>query len=257
MAVFLAVCCGVLGLSVGSFLNVVIHRVPRKESVVRPRSACPSCHTTIRNRDNIPVLSWILLKGHCRDCRISISPRYALVEALTSALFVATVIRLGTDWAVPSFLALVAGLVALAFTDLENLLLPVRIVYPTVLAVVALQLVAVAAGDGAHHLVSAAASGAVAFVAFFALHVASPRGLGFGDVRLAGLIGLGLGWLGGSYAFIALFSGCALAALIGITLIASGRMGRKTPLPLGFFLAAGSFVALFAGQPLSSLMHRR
>ena len=114
--------CAVLGLAVGSFLNVVIYRVPRKQSVVRPRSACPSCGTQIADRDNIPVVSWLALRGRCRHCQAPISVRYPIVESLTAGLFAGAALRFGFDWALPAYLAFLAGLVALACTDLEQLL---------------------------------------------------------------------------------------------------------------------------------------
>src|SRR5207302_4724497 len=122
------VACGVFGLLVGSFLNVVVHRVPRKESVVRPRSHCPSCGTQLADRDNIPVVSWVLLRGRCRTCGHAISARYPLVEVATGALFVAAGLRFGADWALPAFLLLFASLLAVSLIDLEHYIIPNRIV---------------------------------------------------------------------------------------------------------------------------------
>src|SRR4051812_46407840 len=127
MTVLVAAGCGLLGLLVGSFLNVVIHRVPRKESVVRPRSRCPGCGTTLAERDNIPVLSWLLLRGRCRTCGEPISARYPLIELLTAVVFAAVGARFGADWAVPAYLVLAAGLVAVSAIDLEHFLVPNRI----------------------------------------------------------------------------------------------------------------------------------
>ncbi len=186
MTAYLAVVCGLLGLAVGSFLNVVIHRVPRKESIVSPRSACPSCGTPIANRDNIPVFSWLLLRGKCRTCGVAISPRYLLVELATALLFAGAAWRFGFDWSLPVFLVVLAGLLALAFTDLERMLLPVAIVYPVLAMEAALLLVAAAATGQWSRLAVAAASGAVAAAGFFALHFANPKWMAFGDVRLAG-----------------------------------------------------------------------
>src|SRR5436309_6749414 len=118
--------CGLLGLAVGSFLNVVIYRVPRKESVVRPRSRCPGCGTQLADRDNIPVVSWLLLRGRCRTCGEPISARYPLVELGTAALFVAAALRFGADWAVPGFLLFFASLLAISLTDLEHYIIPNR-----------------------------------------------------------------------------------------------------------------------------------
>jgi leader peptidase (prepilin peptidase)/N-methyltransferase len=250
---FLAVVCGLIGLAVGSFLNVVIYRVPRKESVVRPRSACPSCGTPIANRDNIPVLSWLLLRGRCRTCRQPISPRYPLVELGTALLLAGAAVRFGLDWSLPAFLVFLAGLLALAFTDLEHFLLPVRIVYPMLALVGALLLVAAAASGQWSRLGVAVATGVVATAIFFAINFVYPRGMGFGDVRLAGVIGLALGWLGAGIALLGFFLGFLLGALVGVALIVTKRIDPKSHVPFGVFLALGAFIAVYAGHPLVHL----
>ncbi len=254
----LVAACTVLGLAVGSFLNVVIHRVPRKESIMRPRSRCPSCGTQIAERDNIPLVSWILLRGKCRHCQAPISPRYPLVEALTGGLFAAAALKFGADWALPAFLALTAGLVALAFTDLEHYLLPVRIVYPVLLLVGGLLILAAAITGNWHRLLIAVLSGAIAFAFFFLLNFINPKWMAFGDVRLSAIIGLGLGWLGGGYAVLGFFLAFLLGAVIGVALIAAKRIQRTSPIPFGVFLAAGAFIAIYAGHPiLHWYRHRR
>ena len=128
MNALLAAVCGVLGLAVGSFLNVVIHRVPRKESVVAPRSRCPQCDHPVSARDNIPIVSWLLLRGKCRQCGASISIRYPLVELATAALFVAGALRFGASWDLPAYLVLFASLLAISAIDLELYIIPNRIV---------------------------------------------------------------------------------------------------------------------------------
>ncbi len=148
----LIVLCGLFGLVVGSFLNVVIYRVPRGESVVSPRSACPSCGTQLLERDNVPVVSWLLLRGRCRHCHAPISAQYPLVELACAALFAGTAARFGYDWALPAFLVLFAGLLALSVIDVERLLLPKAIVWPLSLAVAALLVVAAAATGEWHDL---------------------------------------------------------------------------------------------------------
>ena len=130
--------CALLGLIVGSFLNVVIYRVPRHESIVSPRSKCPSCESPILERDNVPVLSWLLLRGKCRNCRAPISARYPLVELATAMLFTGAAARQGWNWELPAFLVMLASLLALSCIDVEMLLLPLRIVYPTFLLMSAL-----------------------------------------------------------------------------------------------------------------------
>ena len=131
MTTFLAAVCGLFGLAVGSFLNVVIHRVPRRESVSHPRSQCPGCETQLAVYDNIPVASWLILGGRCRTCKTKISVRYPLVELGTASLFVAAAVRFGADWVLPAFCLFLAALFALALIDLEWFLLPSRIIYPT------------------------------------------------------------------------------------------------------------------------------
>jgi len=250
---FLAVACGLIGLSVGSFLNVVIWRVPRKESIVRPRSACPSCATPISNRDNIPLVSWLILRGKCRTCRQPISPRYPAVEVSTALLFAGAALRFGVDWSLPAFLVLLAGLLALGFTDLEHFLLPVRIVYPVLAMVGALLILAAAATGDWSRLGVAAATGVVSAGLFFGIHFLNPKWMAFGDVRLAGLIGLGLGWLGALVAVLGFFVGFLLGAVVGVTLIASKKIDAKAHIPFGVFLALGAFVAIYAGHPLVRL----
>ena len=241
---------GVVGLVVGSFLNVVIHRVPAGESVVRPRSRCPRCGTQLAERDNIPVLSWLLLRGRCRSCGAPISPRYPLVELLTGVLFAAVALRFADDAELPAYLALTAGLIALSAVDLERFLLPNRILYPTLGLVAALLAVAAAVDGDWGSLRDAAVGGAVGFVLLFVIHVVSPKGMGFGDVRLAGLLGVALGWLGLGHVFLGLFLGFLLASFLGVALIALKLRARKDRLPFGPFLAAGAMAAVFVGRPI-------
>lgn len=180
-----------------------------------------------------------------------ISARYPAVEVLTGGLFVLVALRFGWSTTLPAMLVLVAGLIALAFCDLDRMVLPKRIFYPTAVLVAA-ALVGAAAAEGSwRRLGVAAACAAVAFVVFLVMHLASPQGLGFGDVRLAPLIGGSLGWLGLRYALLAFVAGAFLGAVIGLALIASGRRGRRDPLPFGVFLALGAVIAIPVGQLLS------
>jgi leader peptidase (prepilin peptidase)/N-methyltransferase len=242
-----AVVCGLLGLCSGSFLNVVIHRVPRKESVVKPRSRCPTCGTQLAERDNIPVLSWVLLKGRCRTCGTRISIRYPVVELTTATLFVAAALRLGLVWELPAFCVFFDALLAISVVDLDLKIIPNRIVYPTLFTVAPLLVVASAAEGDWHRLLDAAIGGAAGFVAFFVIHFVSPGGMGFGDVRLSGVIGLMLGWLGLSYVALGLFLAFLLASVVGIALIAVRQRGRRDHIPFGPFLAAGAIVAVVWG----------
>lgn len=250
MTAFLVTACAVLGLVVGSFLNVVVHRVPRKESVVRPRSACPGCGTELAARDNVPLVSWVLLKGRCRSCGEAISARYPAVELTTAVLFAATAARFGADWALPAFLVVTAGLIAISFVDLELFIVPNRILYPT-LFVAAPLLVLAAAADGEWTSAREAAIGGVtAFAVFLVIHLISPRGMGFGDVRLSGLIGMTLGWLGLWHVALGLFLAFLLASFIGVGLIVVRVRTRKDQIPFGPFLALGAVLAVLAGDPL-------
>jgi leader peptidase (prepilin peptidase)/N-methyltransferase len=246
----LIVLCGLFGLAVGSFLNVVIYRVPRHESVVSPPSACPSCGTHIEARDNIPVVSWLLLRGRCRHCQARISWQYPAVELLTAGLFAGLAGRFGWNWALPAYLALFAGLVALSWIDVELLILPKAIVYP-LLVIVAALLVLPAAAYGTWHSYGAAWAWAAGWFAFFfMLNFLSPRLLGFGDVRLAPVLGLALGWLGWRYVFLGFFAANLIGAAIGLLLIATKRIDRQQRVPYGVFLALGTAVAVFAGPEI-------
>jgi leader peptidase (prepilin peptidase) / N-methyltransferase len=242
--------CGLFGLIVGSFLNVVIYRVPRKESVVSPRSACPTCGVPIAPRDNVPLFSWLLLRGRCRSCRSPISVRYPLIEAATGALFAGMAARLGFSWSLPAFLVLAAGLLALACTDLEHLILPKKIVYPVLIGVGLLLLLAATATHHWHDLLVAGISAIAWLVLFFAMNAISPRLLGFGDVRLAPVLGLALGWFGWRYVLLGFFSANLIGAIVGIVLIATKQMSRQQQIPYGVFLALGTLLAIYAGPEL-------
>lgn len=250
MSALLIVAAGLYGLVIGSFLNVVIHRVPLHQSVVRPPSACPACQSRIAPLDNIPLVSWLLLRGHCRACSAPISARYPAVEALTSVVFIATALRFGWSTTLPAEIIFVAGLIALSFIDYDHLLLPKAVVYPLG-ALVAAGLVVAAGVDGSwHRLLVALACAGVEFTLLFAINAASPRSLGFGDVRFGPVIALALGWLGWRYALIGFFAANLLGAAVGVALIALHKAGRRTPIPFGVFLSAGAFAALMFGSAI-------
>jgi leader peptidase (prepilin peptidase)/N-methyltransferase len=250
---FVAVVCGVLGLAVGSFLNVVIHRVPEKQSVVRPRSRCPQCGTELANRDNIPVVSWLLLRGRCRTCGAPISARYPLVEVGTAVLFAAAGVRFGASWELPAYLLLFASLLAISAIDLERYIIPNRIVYPTLFAAVPL-LVAAALLEGDGFRIRDAAIGAAgAWVALLVVHLIQPRGMGFGDVRLAAVLGLYLGWIDLTLVLLGLMLGFLLGAVVGLGLVVTRVRGRKDAVPFGPFLAAGAVLAILFSRQLLDL----
>ncbi|GAC1312123.1 MAG: A24 family peptidase [Acidimicrobiales bacterium] len=242
--------CGLLGLCVGSFLNVVIYRVPRRESVVRPRSKCPTCETPIAERDNIPVVSWLLLRGRCRSCKSRIRARYPLVELASAALFVAAGIHFSHSWALPAYCVFFASLLAITVIDFDHFIIPNRVIYPTLFITAPLLLAAAALGGDWVRAEHAAMGGVAGFVALFAVHVISPRGMGFGDVRLAGVIGMMLGWLGLAFVALALFLSFLLASVIGIGLMVTRIKGRKEAVPFGPFMAAGALIAALWGRAI-------
>ncbi len=246
---------GLFGLVIGSFLNVVIYRVPRGESIVAPRSRCPACGATLAWFDNVPVVSYLALRGRCRSCRAPISAQYPIVETLTAGLFAGTAARFGVVWPLPAYVVLAAGLIVLAAIDLELQVLPKRIVYVVTVAVGVLVLVASVETGDSHRLVVAACSAAAWFGLFFAINAASPRLLGFGDVRLAPVLGLALGWLGVGYVLAGFFLACFFGAAVGIGLIAAGRARLATRVSFGPFLALGTEIAVLAGSGLLRPFH--
>ena len=253
MTAFVAVICGVLGLAVGSFLNVVIHRVPEKESVVRPRSRCPKCGTELAARDNVPVVSWLLLRGRCRTCGEPISARYPLIELGTAVLFAAAGVRFGASWELPAYLLFFAALIAITAIDLERYIIPNRIIYPTLFAAIPLLVAAAVLEDDTSRIATAALGALGAFVAMFVVHFISPRGMGFGDVRLSAVIGMFLGWIDGELVFLGMLLGFLLGSVVGVGLIITKIRGRKDHVPFGPFLAAGAVLAvLFSRQILEA-----
>ena len=233
-----------LGLVVGSFLNVVIHRVPRRQSVVWPASHCPRCGEHIRPWDNVPLLSYLLLRGRCKNCKGRISMRYPAVEAATGLLFGAAAYGFGVSLALLQALVFISSLIALAVIDLEHRLLPNAIVGPAALAGLALSILADPADWWTYPLSAAAVAGALLLLVF--IH---PSGMGMGDIKMAGMLGAFLG----PYAALAVFLGALFGAVAGGLLMASGKVGRRSALPFGSFMALGALVSLFAGPGIWSL----
>lgn len=231
------------GLVAGSFVTVVAHRVPRGESIVGPRSRCPACGAQIAAYDNIPLLSWLLLRGRARCCGAPISPRYPLTELGLGMLYAATVLIL---WDEPAEVALglvfVTMLVTITLTDLERRLIPNRVL----LAAVVLGAAIAAAFEPSslpERAIAAAAAGGV----LFAAALAYPRGMGLGDVKLAAAMGLFLGRNVAPAILVALLAG----SLVGLAVIArEGAAARKRAIPFGPFLALGGVVGLLAGDQL-------
>ena len=231
------------GLLVGSFLNVLALRMPRGESIVKPRSRCGSCGHDVRPYDNVPVFSWLLLRGRCRDCRAAISARYPAVEATTGALWLVVLLAKGATTEAALGIVLVTLLVPMTLIDIEHKIIPNRLLLPFALAAP----VILALGDPdllAEHAIAAAAAGG-----FFLLAVlAYPRGMGMGDVKLAAVLGLFLGRSVAPAVGIALVAGTVIGAVIVAR--KGAQEGRKTKVPFGPFLALGALVAIFAGDAM-------
>jgi leader peptidase (prepilin peptidase) / N-methyltransferase len=237
---------GVLGAIFGSFLNVVAYRLPRRESLVKPASHCPSCGTPVKPYDNIPVLSWLLLRGHCRSCGGPISVRYPLIEAATAALCVGAVLVHHSAVAVALALLLIVLTVPAAVIDLEHRIIPNRITGLGSVLALGVGLALDPSGEPTRLIASAAAGGFLLLAA-----LAYPGGMGMGDVKLAGMLGLLLGKAVAPALLIALLSG----TLVGAVVIArkGAKAGRKTAIPFGPFLALGALVAVFVGPQLVDL----
>ena len=248
MAIALVGFCALLGLLVGSFLNVVIWRVPRGESVVSPPSHCPGCDRPIRPRDNVPVLSWLVLHGRCRDCDARISVRYPAVELATAALFGVLAWRFGFDWTLPAYLYLGAISVALALIDIDVHRLPNAIVLPSYGVVAVLLLLPTALTGEWDQLLRAVLGGATLFAFYFLLAFIYPAGMGFGDVKLAGVLGVYLGWLGWGVLLVGGFLGFLLGGVVGGALMVARKAGRKSKIPFGPFMLAGALIAILVGQ---------
>lgn len=233
---------GIAGALVGSFLNVVIYRLPRGESLISPRSSCPGCGTAISPRDNVPVLSWLLLRGRCRSCERSISIRYPLVELLTAAVFLVVVLTRGLNEDLVLTLPLAAILIAVAGIDLEHRIVPNRILAPAALWGVAASAL-IATDDLPEQLIA----GGSVLVLMLVVALAYPAGMGMGDVKLAAVMGLYLGLAVAP----ALLTAFAAGSAVGLALIARhGADARKRALPFAPFLALGGLVGIVAGPEL-------
>jgi len=241
---------GLLGLAVGSFLNVVIYRVPRGESLVRPGSHCPGCGSAVRRRHNVPILGWLLLRGRCADCGTPISARYPLVEAGTAALFVAVTARFGWSWELPGYLYLAAIAIALAAIDLDVMRLPDKIVLPSYAVAVVLLAPAVIIGRSWGPAARGLLAAALLYGLYWILAVL-PKGMGRGDLKLAPLLGFYLGLLGWSSVAVGAFAGFLLGGLAGGVLMALRLADRKTRIPFGPYMLAGAFLAVFAAGPIA------
>lgn len=256
LIVFVAVFSGLLGLAIGSFLNVVVWRLPRGESLSSPPSACPRCHHVIRRRDNVPVLSWLILRGRCRDCAEPISRRYPLVELGTGLFFAGVTVWAGVFadnlWLAPAYLYFAAITVALALIDLDTKTLPNSIVVPSfIVGPILLAAASLGSGDW-FALLWAVVGGAALFTFYLILALIYPAGMGFGDVKLAGTIGLFLAYLGWGSLIVGAFAAFLLGGLFSLALVLTRNATRKTGIPFGPWMLAGAWVGIFFGGELST-----
>lgn len=243
----LVLAASLLGLLVGSFLNVVIARVPAGASVVSPRSRCPRCDTEIRSRDNVPVVSWLVLRGRCRDCAEPISVRYPAVELLTAAVFGLLAWSIGWSADLPAFLYLGGVGVALAVIDLDTKRLPNQLTLPSYVVGAALLAVAALLEDRWDDYVRGLIGLVALWAFYYVLMLIKSNGMGFGDVKLAGVLGLYLGWLGWSSLIVGAVLGFVLGAVVSVGLLISGRATRKSKIPFGPFMLLGAFLAILWG----------
>lgn len=256
MEAYLIAACGALGLLLGSFANVVIMRVPESGSVVSPPSACPGCRARISARDNVPVVSWLLLRGRCRHCQEAISVRYPLVEAAMAAVFAAVAWRVGLDWALPAFLLFAWMLVVVAVIDARTRRIPNRLTYPLTPALLVLFVLAGLLAGSPQTALRALLGGLAAFGALLALALISPRGMGMGDVKLGASIGIALGYVGWGHVVLGLATGFFLGGVIAVALIVLRVRGRRDHIPFGPYLAAGALATLLTGSEIIAAYQR-
>jgi leader peptidase (prepilin peptidase)/N-methyltransferase len=236
------------GLAVGSFMTVAVYRLPRNESLLTPRSHCPGCGAELRNRDNIPVLSWLLLRGRCRSCGTRISIEYPLTELATAAAVVGVAITWTDVWVAVIVAAMASMMPAIALIDIRRHIIPNRLMYP---ALIAFPVLLVAAWlSGAPVDLARAAIGSAAYGGGLLLVALVSGGMGMGDVKLAGVIGLVLGALGLRYMGVAAGAAIVLGGVGGLMALLLGRSG-KDMIPFGPYMAAGALVAVFLGDRLA------
>jgi leader peptidase (prepilin peptidase) / N-methyltransferase len=248
----------VAGLVIGSFLTVVVDRVPRRESVNAPPSRCGSCGLRLGPLDLVPVFSWLALRGRCRRCRAPIGVEPIVIELTNATLFVLMAIRFDdTRAAIPAYCILMSVLVAQTWIDLKTKRLPREITYTgIVLGAVALTVAAIVIGEP-ERIWMMALGAAIALVAMWLIFALSRGGMGDGDVRFAPLLGMYLGWLNPGIVLPGLFFGFVAGAVVGLVMMAIDRAGRRTAVPFGPFLALGTVVAIFVGQHFVDLVLAR
>ena len=236
------------GLAIGSFMTVVVSRVPAGESVIRPRSRCPGCGAEIANRDNVPVVSWVLLGGRCRACGERISVSYPLLELSTAALVVAAAVVYERVWVAVMMAAFLALMPAISWIDIRHRIIPNRITYPVFLGFAAFVVLAWLFDGGTDPV--RALIGSLSYAGVLFLVALISRGMGMGDVKLALVIGLVLGSLGLRFVGVAAAAAVVFGGLGGIVALAAGR-DRKAMIPFGPYMAVGAVVAAFWGEPIA------
>ena len=254
MLTLIVVVVALFGLAIGSFLNVVAHRVPAGMSLSRPGSHCPACDHQIRNRHNIPVVSWLVLRGKCADCRVRISARYPVVELLTAVLFLGLAARVASEHqlaTLPAVLYFAAMGISLSLIDLDVGRLPNSIVYPSYPVLAVLLAVAAVAEKDPAALLRAAVGALALFVLYFALAYLYPAGMGFGDVKLAGIVGGVLGFVSYPVLLVGAFAAFLLGSVVGLGKIARGRAQARSAIAFGPFMIAGALLSLFVGSAVT------
>ena len=239
------------GLIVGSYLNVIAHRIPQGMSVVRPPSRCPACGSGIRARDNIPVASWIILRGRCRDCSSRISARYPLVESGTAMLFGGTAAVIGASWTLPAYMWFAALTLVLSLVDLEHKRLPNRILYPGTIVAVVLLTAGAALDGGIDAIPRSIAGGAGYFGSLLLIALVARGGFGMGDVKLAFVLGVFAAHRSWQALGVAVFGAFVLGGVVSIVLLVMGRAGRKDTVPFGPSLVLGSWIGIAAGEAIA------
>ena len=250
---------GLLGLVIGSFLNVVVYRVPAGISLMR-ESRCPSCDAPVRPWQNVPVVSWLVLRGRCASCGAPISPRYPLVELATGLAFagVGWLFLIDGDLPIAAriavtlvYLYLAAVSIALTLIDIDTHRLPNSIVLPGYVVVAVLFTLACVLGAEWSALLRAAIGGVALYAFYLLLRLVRPAGMGGGDVKLAGVLGACMAWLGWGAFAVGAFAAFLIGGVFGLALIAARRAGRKTAIPFGPFMLAGAWVGIVAGQAIA------
>jgi len=236
----MVVAVALFGLAIGSFLNVVIARVPAGRSLVRPGSACPGCSALLKWYDNIPVLSFLLLRGRCRSCGMTIAWRYPIVEVITAVVLVSGYVALGPTADFVVVVVLLPALIAITGIDMQHQLIPNAVTLPGILVGLVLNL-ATGRISWMESVIGILLGGGL----FFVIILASRGGMGGGDLKLGAMLGAFLGW---KALLFALFVAIVLGGATGVVLLATGLRGRKDPIPFGPFLAAGGAMALFWGE---------